>query len=204
MRTDAPRSKVVWLRSPPQCLDRNDGSSRGGKPQFRELSEGSFAGRCDQRLLLLYGIRAPPSGARQGHPFGTARTLFLGSFVFVGLLVWDSAPGMRASTGRLASAQPARDERPCSTTFVTRGLVRVRKASRGGSRWKQFPAAQRATRATFEAFRCQQGFRAYFTVLFEDTGRAASGLVIAILGVAGAQAFYAAATRLAIDRSESA
>ena len=135
-------------------------------------------------LLLLYGLKRAAKPADTSHPFGYGRELYFWSFV-VALLVLALGAGVSVYEGVSHLLSPRAIERPLvnyivlAASFVFEGI----------SWWftlKQFRCAK-GKRGYFEAFRDSKD-PSTFTVLFEDTA-ALIGLVIAFLGLAGAQAF---------------
>jgi len=186
MRTKAPRSKVVLVALAANvaiAMTKFAAAAITGSSAM--LSEGvhSLVDSINE-LLLLYGIRRAAKRPDKAHPFGYGRELYFWSFV-VALLVLALGAGVSFYEGVSHLLNPHAIERPLlnyvvlAASFVFEGI----------SWWFTLKAFRRAkgNQGYFEAFRASKD-PSIFTVLFEDTA-ALLGLVIAFLGVAGAQAF---------------
>jgi len=135
-------------------------------------------------LLLLYGLKRAERPADLEHPIGHGRELYFWSFI-VALLVFALGAGVSFYEGIVHIRDPHPMERPLvgylvlAASFVCEGaswLVALREFR-----------AVKGERGYFAAFRASKD-PTTFTVLFEDTA-ALLGLVIAALGIAGAQLF---------------
>jgi cation diffusion facilitator family transporter len=135
-------------------------------------------------LLLLYGIKRAAKRPDESHPFGYGRELYFWSFV-VALLVLALGAGVSFYEGVSHLLNLHAIERP----LLNYGVLAASFVFEGTSWWFTLKAFRRSKgkQGYFEAFRDSKD-PSTFTVLFEDTA-ALIGLVIAFLGIAGAQAF---------------
>jgi len=134
--------------------------------------------------LLLYGMRRARRPADRGHPLGHGRELYFWSFI-VALLVFALGAGVSLYEGIAHILHPEPIRNP-TVNYVVLGLSFLFE---GGSWW----IALREFRTTkgglgyFEAVR-QSKDPTVFSVLFEDSA-ALIGLVVAFLGILGAQLY---------------
>ena len=137
-------------------------------------------------LLLLYGLRRAARPPDRTHPFGYGRELYFWSFI-VALLVLAMGAGVSLYEGVMHIRQPEAVERPLMNYLV----LAVSFVFEGSSWWvalREF-RARKGRLGYFEAFRLSKD-PTTFTVLLEDSA-ALLGLLIALAGVVGAQAFDA-------------
>ena len=135
-------------------------------------------------VLLLYGLHRAGKPPDRSHPFGYGRELYFWSFI-VALLVLAAGAGVSFYEGVMHIRQPEPIERPLINYLV----VAVSLLFEGTS-WfvalREF-RARKGRLGYFEAFRLSKD-PSTFTVLLEDSA-ALLGLLIALAGVVGAQAF---------------
>ncbi|HET7064196.1 MAG TPA: cation diffusion facilitator family transporter [Rudaea sp.] len=186
MRSKAPGTKVVLLALAANvaiALTKFAAAAITGSSAM--LSEGvhSLVDTINE-LLLLYGVRRAAKPPDKAHPFGHGRELYFWSFV-VALLVLALGAGVSFYEGVSHLLNPHAIERP----LLNYGVLAASFVFEGISWWFTLRAFRRTkgNQGYFEAFRASKD-PSTFTVLFEDTA-ALIGLVIAFLGVAGAQAF---------------
>ncbi len=135
-------------------------------------------------LLLLYGLKRANKSADSANPLGYGRELYFWSFI-VALLVFALGAGLSFYEGIAHLLDPQPMERPLINYAVLAASMVFE-----GITWRIGFKAFRATMGSqgyFEAFRNSKD-ASTFTVLLEDSA-ALLGLVIALAGVAGAQAF---------------
>jgi cation diffusion facilitator family transporter len=137
-------------------------------------------------LLLLYGLhraKAPPDVT---HPFGHGRELYFWSFI-VALLVLAMGAGVAFYEGIAHLRDPRQAEAP-ALSYIVLGVSALLE----GRSWliavREF-RTHKGRLGYFEAFR-QSKDPSTFTVLMEDSA-ALIGLLIAFLGLLGAQLFDA-------------
>lgn len=135
-------------------------------------------------VLLLYGLHRAGKPPDRSHPFGYGRELYFWSFI-VALLVLAAGAGVSFYEGVMHIREPEAIERP----WINYAVLGVSFLFEGTS-WlvalREF-RARKGKLGYFEAFRLSKD-PSTFTVLLEDSA-ALLGLLIALAGVAGAQAF---------------
>ena len=135
-------------------------------------------------VLLLYGLHRAGMPPDRSHPFGYGRELYFWSFI-VALLVLAAGAGVSFYEGVMHIREPEAIERP----WINYAVLGVSFLFEGTS-WlvalREF-RARKGKLGYFEAFRLSKD-PSTFTVLLEDSA-ALLGLLIALAGVAGAQAF---------------
>lgn len=134
--------------------------------------------------LLLYGLRRsarPPSAER---PFGYGRELYFWSFI-VALLVFALGAGVSFYEGvsHILHPEPTTN---AMANYIVLGLAMVFEGYSWAVALKEFNKIK-GKRSYLDAVR-ESKDPSVFTVLFEDTA-ALLGLMIAFIGVAGAQYF---------------
>lgn len=186
MRSKAPGIKVVIVALAANiaiALTKFSAAAVTGSSAM--LSEGvhSLVDTINE-LLLLYGMKRAAKPPDKAHPFGHGRELYFWSFV-VALLVLALGAGVSFYEGVSHLLNLHAIERPLVNYIVLAASL----VFEGASWWFTLKAFQRTKgkQGYFAAFRNSKD-PTTFTVLFEDTA-ALIGLVIALLGVAGAQAF---------------
>jgi len=186
MRPKAPRTKVVLVALAANvgiALTKFAAAALTGSSAM--VSEGvhSLVDTTNE-LLLLYGIKRAAKRPDKAHPFGYGRELYFWSFV-VALLVLALGAGVSFYEGVTHLLDPRAIERP----LLNYGVLAASFVFEGTSWWFTLKAFRRTKgkQGYFEAFRASKD-PSTFTVLFEDSA-ALIGLVIAFLGIAGAQAF---------------
>jgi cation diffusion facilitator family transporter len=135
-------------------------------------------------LLLLYGMKRASKPPDLSHPLGHGRELYFWSFI-VALLVFALGAGVSLYEGIAHVRHPV----PLEAPFVNYLVLAASFASEVTSwsvAFREFRASQ-ANQSYFDAFRASKD-PTTFTVLFEDTA-AILGLLIAAIGIAGAQVF---------------
>jgi len=137
-------------------------------------------------VLLLYGLRRAGKPPDRSHPFGYGRELYFWSFI-VALLVLAAGAGVSFYEGVMHIREPEAIKRP----WINYAVLGVSFLFEGTS-WlvalREF-RARKGKLGYFEAFRLSKD-PSTFTVLLEDSA-ALLGLLIALAGVVGAQAFDA-------------
>jgi cation diffusion facilitator family transporter len=137
-------------------------------------------------VLLLYGLHRAGKPPDRSHPFGYGRELYFWSFI-VALLVLAAGAGVSFYEGVMHIREPEAIERP----WINYAVLGVSFLFEGTS-WlvalREF-RARKGKLGYFEAFRLSKD-PSTFTVLLEDSA-ALLGLLIALAGVVGAQAFDA-------------
>lgn len=137
-------------------------------------------------VLLLYGLHRAGMPPDRSHPFGYGRELYFWSFI-VALLVLAAGAGVSFYEGVMHIREPEAIERP----WINYAVLGVSFLFEGTS-WlvalREF-RARKGKLGYFEAFRLSKD-PSTFTVLLEDSA-ALLGLLIALAGVVGAQAFGA-------------
>ena len=135
-------------------------------------------------VLLLYGLRRAGKPPDRSHPFGYGRELYFWSFI-VALLVLAAGAGVSFYEGVMHIREPEAIKRP----WINYAVLGVSFLFEGTS-WlvalREF-RARKGKLGYFEAFRLSKD-PSTFTVLLEDSA-ALLGLLIALAGVVGAQAF---------------
>lgn len=135
-------------------------------------------------VLLLYGLHRAGKPPDRSHPFGYGRELYFWSFI-VALLVLAAGAGVSFYEGVMHIREPEAIERP----WINYAVLGVSFLFEGTS-WlvalREF-RARKGKLGYFEAFRLSKD-PSTFTVLLEDSA-ALLGLLIALAGVVGAQAF---------------
>jgi len=134
-------------------------------------------------VLLLYGLKRAGKAADVSHPFGYGRELYFWSFI-VSLLVLALGAGASFYEGVTHLLDP----KPMRNPLINYAVLIASFVFEGGSWWFTLKAFRKTkgSQGYFEAFRSSKD-PSTFTVLFEDTA-ALVGLVIALVGVAGAHA----------------
>lgn len=134
-------------------------------------------------LLLLYGMRRATKRPDADHPFGYGRELYFWSFI-VALLVFALGAGVSIYEGVSHVLSPEPIQKP----FINYLVLVASFAFEGTTWWIALKAfrADKGKQGYFEAFRNSKD-ASTFTVLFEDSA-ALVGLLIALLGIAAAQA----------------
>ena len=137
-------------------------------------------------VLLLYGLHRAGMPPDRSHPFGYGRELYFWSFI-VALLVLAAGAGVSFYEGVMHIREPEAIKRP----WINYAVLGVSFLFEGTS-WlvalREF-RARKGKLGYFEAFRLSKD-PSTFTVLLEDSA-ALLGLLIALAGVVGAQAFDA-------------
>jgi len=137
-------------------------------------------------VLLLYGLHRAGKPPDRSHPFGYGRELYFWSFI-VALLVLAAGAGVSFYEGVMHIREPEAIKRP----WINYAVLGVSFLFEGTS-WlvalREF-RARKGKLGYFEAFRLSKE-PSTFTVLLEDSA-ALLGLLIALAGVVGAQAFDA-------------
>lgn len=137
-------------------------------------------------VLLLYGLHRAGKPPDRSHPFGYGRELYFWSFI-VALLVLAAGAGVSFYEGVMHIREPEAIKRP----WINYAVLGVSFLFEGTS-WlvalREF-RARKGKLGYFEAFRLSKD-PSTFTVLLEDSA-ALLGLLIALAGVVGAQAFGA-------------
>lgn len=137
-------------------------------------------------VLLLYGLHRAGMPPDRSHPFGYGRELYFWSFI-VALLVLAAGAGVSFYEGVMHIREPEAIKRP----WINYAVLGVSFLFEGTS-WlvalREF-RARKGKLGYFEAFRLSKD-PSTFTVLLEDSA-ALLGLLIALAGVVGAQAFGA-------------
>jgi cation diffusion facilitator family transporter len=135
-------------------------------------------------VLLLYGLHRAGMPPDRSHPFGYGRELYFWSFI-VALLVLAAGAGVSFYEGVMHIREPEAIKRP----WINYAVLGVSFLFEGTS-WlvalREF-RARKGKLGYFEAFRLSKD-PSTFTVLLEDSA-ALLGLLIALAGVVGAQAF---------------
>lgn len=134
-------------------------------------------------LLLLYGMKRAAKPADVTHPFGYGRELYFWSFI-VSLLVLALGAGASFYEG----VSHLLDPKPMESPLINYAVLAASFAFEGASWWVTLKAFRKTkgSQGYFEAFRSSKD-PSTFIVLFEDTA-ALLGLLIALLGIAGAHA----------------
>ena len=135
-------------------------------------------------VLLLDGLHRAGKPPDRSHPFGYGRELYFWSFI-VALLVLAAGAGVSFYEGVMHIREPEAIKRP----WINYAVLGVSFLFEGTS-WlvalREF-RARKGKLGYFEAFRLSKD-PSTFTVLLEDSA-ALLGLLIALAGVVGAQAF---------------
>jgi len=135
-------------------------------------------------VLLLYGLHRAGKPPDRSHPFGYGRELYFWSFI-VALLVLAAGAGVSFYEGVMHIRELEAIKRP----WINYAVLGVSFLFEGTS-WlvalREF-RARKGKLGYFEAFRLSKD-PSTFTVLLEDSA-ALLGLLIALAGVVGAQAF---------------
>jgi cation diffusion facilitator family transporter len=136
-------------------------------------------------LLLLYGLRRSAKPPDPSHPLGHGRELYFWTFI-VALLVFSLGAGVSFYQGLVHIRTPEPIEH-ATVNYVVLGLSLLFE---GSSWWVALKAfrAEKGSLGYLEAVRHSKD-PTTFTVLFEDSA-ALLGLIIALCGIAGAQAFH--------------
>ena len=186
MRSKAPGTKVVLVALAANvaiALTKFAAAMITGSSAM--LSEGvhSLVDTINE-LLLLYGVKRAAKPPDKSHPFGHGRELYFWSFV-VALLVLALGAGVSFYEGISHLLNPHEMERP----LLNYAVLAASFVFEGISWWFTLKAFRRTkgSQGYFEAFRASKD-PGTFTVLFEDTA-ALIGLIVALFGIAGAQAF---------------
>jgi cation diffusion facilitator family transporter len=135
------------------------------------------------QLVLLYGMHRAARPADASHPFGHGLELYFWAFV-VAILIFGVGAGVSIYEGW----QKVREPHPIEHAYVNYLVLGASIAFESGSWWvamREF-AKGKGEQGWLEAIHRSKD-PALFTVLFEDTA-ALLGLVVALLGVALAQA----------------
>ena len=135
-------------------------------------------------LLLLYGLHRASRPADAVHPFGYGRELYFWAFI-VALLVFALGAGVSLfeGVGHLRHPEPMSDPQ---VNYIVLGVSMLFEGASWFIALREFRAAKGAM-GYFEALRKSKD-PSTFTVLLEDKA-ALLGLLIALVGVACAQAF---------------
>ncbi|MBO9855661.1 MULTISPECIES: cation diffusion facilitator family transporter [Xanthomonas] len=135
-------------------------------------------------VLLLYGLRRAAQPPTPTHPFGYGRELYFWSFI-VALLVFAMGAGVSLYEGIVHLRNPE----PAKSHLIAYCVLGVSIVFEGIS-WvvavREF-RSKKGRMGYFQAFR-QSKDPTTFTVLLEDSA-ALIGLLMALLGLAGAQLF---------------
>ncbi|QFU17209.1 cation diffusion facilitator family transporter [Microvirga thermotolerans] len=135
-------------------------------------------------LLLLYGLHRSAKPPDRAHPLGHGRELYFWTFI-VALLIFSLGAGVSFYEGVVHIRHPE----PMESPHVAYAVLGLSLLFEGGSWWvalKEFRKAK-GSLGYFRAVR-ESKDPTTFTVLFEDSA-ALAGLIIALAGVASAQAF---------------
>jgi len=134
--------------------------------------------------LLLYGLKRSQRPADEHHPFGYGMELYFWAFV-VAILIFGLGAGVSVYEGVQRVAQP----HPVTHPYVNYAVLGLAMVFEGGAWWIALGEFRRAKagRSWLAEVR-QSKDPAVFTVLFEDSA-AMLGLVVAMVGIAAAQAF---------------
>ncbi len=149
------------------------------------LSEGIHSSvDCGNQILLLFGMRRAARPADDQHPFGYGMELYFWAFV-VAILIFAVGAGISIYEGVIHILHPEPMSSPI-WNYVVLGAAMVFEAGAWWVAFREFEKTRRG-RPFLRAVR-ESKDPALFTVLFEDSA-AMLGLVIALIGVAGAQVF---------------
>lgn len=132
--------------------------------------------------LLLYGLRRARRPADERHPFGYGAELYFWAFV-VAILIFAVGSGISIYEGVQKILHPHPISSP-NIIYVVLALAMVFEGVAWWIAFKEF-ATTKGKRTWLEAVQDSKD-PSVFTVLFEDTA-AMAGLVVAFVGVAGAQ-----------------
>ena len=135
-------------------------------------------------VLLLYGLHRSAMPPDRSHPFGHGRELYFWSFI-VALLVLAMGAGVSFYEGVMHIRDPEAIERPW-INYVVLGISFLFEGTSWLVALREF-RKRKGRLGYFEAFRLSKD-PSTFTVLLEDSA-ALLGLLIALAGVVGAQAF---------------
>ncbi|MDH3229743.1 MAG: cation diffusion facilitator family transporter [Alphaproteobacteria bacterium] len=134
--------------------------------------------------LLLYGIKRARQPADEHHPFGYGMELYFWSFV-VAILIFGVGAGVSIYEGVQRVIQP----HPITSPYVNYAVLGLAMVFEGVAWLVAFREFNRAKgRRTWVAEIRFSKDPTVFTVLFEDSA-AMLGLVVAMAGIAAAQAF---------------
>jgi len=134
--------------------------------------------------LLLYGIKRAKRPADDRHPFGYGMELYFWSFV-VAILIFGVGAGVSIYEGVQRVSQP----HPITSPYINYAVLALAMVFEGVAWWIAFREFKRVKgrRSWMAEIRFSKD-PTVFTVLFEDSA-AMLGLVVAMLGIAAAQAF---------------
>ncbi len=134
--------------------------------------------------LLLYGIKRSQQPADDRHPFGYGMELYFWSFV-VAILIFGVGAGVSIYEGVQRISQP----HPITSPYINYAVLALAMVFEGVAWWVAFREFNRVRgrRSWMAEIRFSKD-PTVFTVLFEDSA-AMLGLVVAMAGIAAAQAF---------------
>jgi cation diffusion facilitator family transporter len=134
--------------------------------------------------LLLYGIKRAKQPADERHPFGYGMELYFWSFV-VAILIFGVGAGVSIYEGVQRISQP----HPITSPYINYAVLALAMVFEGVAWWIAFREFNRVKggRTWMAEIRFSKD-PTVFTVLFEDSA-AMLGLIVAMLGIAAAQAF---------------
>ena len=138
--------------------------------------------------LLLYGLARAGKPADEKHPFGYGAELYFWAFV-VAIMIFAIGAGISIYEGVHKVMDPHAITNPL-INYVVLGLAMIFEGVAWWIALKEF-RTRKGKRGWIEAVRDSKD-PSVFTVLFEDTA-AMLGLIVAFLGIAGAQYFGIAA-----------
>ena len=132
--------------------------------------------------LLLYGLRRASKPADERHPFGYGAELYFWAFV-VAILIFAVGSGISIYEGVQKILHP----HPISSPHINYIVLALAMVFEGVAWWIAFKefATTKGKRGWLEAVQDSKD-PSVFTVLFEDSA-AMAGLIVAFIGVAGAQ-----------------
>ncbi|UCH72774.1 MAG: cation transporter [Rhodospirillales bacterium] len=134
--------------------------------------------------LLLYGMKRSRRPADDRHPFGYGMELYFWAFV-VAILIFGVGAGVSIYEGVQRVAQPHPITNP-AVNYAVLGLAMVFEGAAWWIAFREFNR-MRGRRSWMAEIRFSKD-PTVFTVLFEDSA-AMLGLIVAMAGIAGAQAF---------------
>lgn len=147
------------------------------------LSEGIHSTvDCGNQILLLFGMKRAKQAPDDQHPFGYGMELYFWAFV-VAIMVFAVGSGISIYEGVLHVLHPE----PLTSPIWNYGVLSIAMVFEAGAWWVAFREFEktRRGRSFLRAVR-ESKDPTVFTVLFEDSA-AMLGLIIAFIGVAGAQ-----------------
>ncbi len=147
------------------------------------LSEGIHSTvDCGNQILLLFGMKRAKQTPDDQHPFGYGMELYFWAFV-VAIMVFAVGSGISIYEGVLHVLHPE----PLTSPIWNYGVLSIAMVFEAGAWWVAFREFEktRRGRSFLRAVR-ESKDPTVFTVLFEDSA-AMLGLIIAFIGVAGAQ-----------------